>query len=196
MSSSLSAYAISFDHLKRVPGSRDRALVEAVGVEFADFLGRIDDLKDEDAEDPIPSCLEAIAQIVDRAPLADHAGYVYGYAVEALCGHLGRELPNVAGISGASDWLNEVDEMLTARGVPLSLSSLVFGECPVEIPRPDDHPFIGSWPPHVIPQALDVMRHVDLSGLDFEMTETFEQILAWLEITARAPENGVVGFLS
>ena len=103
----------------------------------------------------MPGCRR---EIIEGAPLAAHLGYLYGYALEAICAHLGRELPGVSSISRAAAWIDVVDEPLEGKGIPIGLSTLVFGVCPVGIPTPDDHPSIGSWPPHVIPGALEAIR--------------------------------------
>jgi len=194
MSSTLSVYVISFDRLKKVRGSRDRRLVAAIGAEFEYFLSQIDELRDEDED--VPTCRDAVAQIIEGATLAAHLGYLYGYALEAICAHLGRELPGVSSISRASAWIDEVDELLVGKGIPIGLSSLAFGVCPVDIPTPDDHPSIGSWPPHVIPGALEAICRADLAGSDDETTETIAQIRGWLEAAVGDPEEGLMGFLS
>jgi hypothetical protein len=194
MSSTLSVYVISFDRLKNVRGSRDRGLVEAIGAELEYFLSQVDELRDEDED--VPTCRDAVAQIVEGAPLAAHLGYLYGYALEAICAHLGRELPGVSSISRAAAWIDEVDEFLAGKGIPIGLSNLVFGVCPVDIPTPDDHPSIGSWPPHVIPGALEAIRRADLAGSDDGTTETIAQVRGWLEVAAGDPEEGLMGFLS
>jgi hypothetical protein len=194
MSSTLSVYVISFDRLKKVRGSRDRGLVEAIGAELESFLSQVDELRDEDED--VPTCRDAVAQIIEGAPLAAHLGYLYGYALEAICAHLGRELPGVSSISRAAAWIDVVDELLEGKGIPIGLSTLVFGVCPVDIPTPDDHPSIGSWPPHVIPGALEAIRRADLAGSDDETTETIAQVRGWLEAAAGDPEEGLMGFLS
>jgi hypothetical protein len=194
MSSTFSVYAVPYDRLKRVPGSRDRDLVEAIVGAHEHFFAQIDELADE--EDEVPSCREALAQIVEGAPLAGHLGYLYGYALEAVCDHLGRELDGVSSISRAAGWIDPVDEFLRDKGVPIALSDLVFGACPVDIPTPDDHPFIGSWPPMVIPAALEAIRRVDATGVDYDTAESVAQIRGWLEAAAVEPGVGLVGFLS
>jgi hypothetical protein len=194
MSSTLSVYVISFDRLKNVRGSRDRGLVEAIGAELEYFLSQVDELRDEDED--VPTCRDAVAQIIEGAPLAAHLGYLYGYALEAICAHLGRELPGVSSISRAAAWIDVVDELLEGKGIPIGLSTLVFGVCPVDIPTPDDHPSIGSWPPHVIPGALEAIRRADLAGSDDGTTETIAQVRGWLEAAAGDPEEGLMGFLS
>jgi hypothetical protein len=192
MSSTLTVYAIPFERLQRVPGSRDRGLVEAVSAESRGFLAQIDALGDGDEERP--RCRDALAQIVEGAALSPHLGYLYGYALEALCAYLGRELPNVSGISGASAWVEKADELLRGRGAPVGLTDLVYGVCPVEIPEPDDYPYIGAWPPHVIPAALGAVRCVDPQGLGYELRETVARVRAWLE--AAGSGEGLVRFLS
>src|SRR5262249_34899994 len=129
-------------------------------------------------------------------PLSPQFGYLYGYALEAICAYVGRELPNVPGICGTSAWVDKVDAYLRREGVAVGLAELIYGSYPVEIPEPDDYPFIGSWPPQVIPGAVEAIRRADVRGLDFEMAETVTQIRAWLEAVAEDPEEGLVGFLS
>ena len=74
MSSTFSVYAVPYDRLKRVPGSRDRDLVEAIAGVHEYFFAQIDELADEEEE--VPSCREALAQIVEGAALAGHLGYL------------------------------------------------------------------------------------------------------------------------
>ncbi len=194
MSSTLNIYAVAFDRLKQVPGSGDRRLAEAIGADLEYFLSQVDELRDE--EEPAPSCREAVAQILEGAPLAPHLGYLYGYALEAICAHLGRELPNVPAISRASAWIDGVDEFLRGNGVPVRLSGLVYGGCPVDIPPPDDYPCIGSWPPPVIPGALAAIRRVGLAGVGYDTAETITRVRGWLEAAAADPGVGLIGFLS
>jgi hypothetical protein len=195
VSSTITVYAVPFDRLRRVPGSRDPGLAEAVGTEFGYFLSRIDELK-KDEDEGVPTCREAVGQIVAGAALSPRLGYLYGYALEAICAYLGRELPAVHAISRAAAWVDGVDDLLHGRGVPVRLSDLVYGGCPVAIPPPDDSPCIGSWPPRVIPAALGAIRGAGLAGLDHESAGTLAQVRGWLEAAAEDPGDGLVGFLS
>src|SRR4029077_1759365 len=96
----------------------------------------------------------------------------------------------------ASAWIDKVDGYLKGKGVPIALTDLVFGVCPLDLPTPDDNPFIGSWPPRVIPGALDALRRVDLSDADHDTAETVAQIRDWLETPASDPDEGLIGVLS
>ena len=88
VSSTLTVYAVSFDRLRRVPDSRDPGLAEAIGTEFGYFLSRIDELK-KDEDEEVPTCREAVGQIIAGATLSPRLGYLYGYALEAICAYLG-----------------------------------------------------------------------------------------------------------
>jgi hypothetical protein len=79
MSSTFSVYAVPFDRLKRVLGSRDRDLIEAIAGAHEHFFAQIDEMADE--EDEVTSCSGAPAQVVEGAPLAGSLGYVYGRLV-------------------------------------------------------------------------------------------------------------------
>src|SRR6185312_9331206 len=102
MSSSLNAYAVSLDQLRQVVGSRDKALIDAIISGHARFLTTIDNI-DEEADF---SCAQAVAHLVNGEIDEDVPGYLYGYAVEATCLHVGRKLPNVCPIG--SSWIEEV----------------------------------------------------------------------------------------
>jgi hypothetical protein len=192
MSSSVNVFVVELDKLRRAIGSHDRQLIEAIQEDQERFLASIDDIDDE-AE---LKCAQAVEHLIAGNPSDDCPGYLYGYAVEAICRQLGHELPNICPIAGATDWLAEVDAALKIHQVPLQLSALVFGKCPVEIPQPDDCPCIGVWSPQSIPPALAALQGIELLGLEREMTETFQDIRGWLTEAAKTPGEAIVGFLS
>jgi hypothetical protein len=192
MSSAINVYAVSVERLKGVIGSRDEGLIEAIVEGQEGFLESIDDIDDE-AE---TTCAEAVAELINGEVSEDAPGYLYGYALEAICSHLGEELPNVCPISGASDWIEEVDEVLERKGIPVRLNRLVYADSPVEIPEPDDYPFIGEWTAAEVAGAVAAFQTADLTDVDEEMAETIEQMRGWVEVAAKEPGASVVGFLS
>jgi hypothetical protein len=192
MSSTINVYAVSIDRLNQLLGSRDQAEIDAVVSSHKGFLATIDDIDDE-AE---MTCAQAVAELVNGSPDKDGPGYLYGYALEALCAYAGEELPNICGIVGASRWIEETDALLERLQVPLRLMDLVYRGSPVPIPDPDDSPCIGRWPADQIPTALAALRAVDFNPLDRDAAETLEQIRGWLEAAAREPGASIVGFLS
>jgi len=192
VSSAINVYAVAVDQLRRAFGSRDQKLIAAIVTSHKHFLSTIDDIDDE-AE---MSCAQALAELVNGTQPKDGAGYLYGYALEALCGHLGEELPNICPIAGASAWIEEMDRLLASRRVPLQLMQLVFGGSPVPIPEPDDAPCIGVWRADELPAAAAAFRALDPSGLDHDMTETLAQFRGWVEAALRTPGRSIIGFLS
>jgi hypothetical protein len=191
VSSSISVYAVSLEKLTSVVDSRDTQLVSTIAAQQANFLERVDEINDE-AE---LSCLDALKHLVNGDELNESHGYLYGYALEALCMQLGAELPNISGISGAGEWIEKTDSMLARHQVPLSLSTLVYGGSPIQIPQPDDYPFIGSWPVREIASALSVLERIDKNALDPEMAETFGQLEGWMT-AALERGSAIIGFLS
>jgi hypothetical protein len=201
MSTTLEVYAVSLDELRRVAGSRDEGLISAIVVEQASWLAEIDAIRDVDEEEAgeTLTCAQALAQIINgeiRAEVPWYQRHLYGYALEALCGHLGEPLENVSAITGASGWVDEVDAFLIENDVPIRLSDLMFGKIPLEIPEPDDYPCIGSWSAGVIAGALVPLRRIGGNPEDPEMAETIGQLRDWIEAAASRPGYGLVGFLS
>jgi hypothetical protein len=192
MSSAITVYAVPLDRLKQVVGSGDRAAIDAIVIDTKDFLTSIDDIDDE----AVLTCADAVADLVNGEITDDGPGYLYGYALEALCIHIGEELPNICSIVGATQWIAKVDKLLEIKGVPVRLASLVFGASPVPIPTPDDCPCIGSWSASSISAALVAIQSLNMTGLDGEMSETIMQIRSWLETAATSPGVSIVGFLS
>ena len=94
MSSTITVYLVSIDRLRQLLGSRDQATIRAVVTGREDFLHDVDEI-DEDAG---MSCADAIAELVNGEVSEDGPGYLYGYALEAICSSVGKELPNVSGI--------------------------------------------------------------------------------------------------
>jgi hypothetical protein len=192
VSSGISVYAVDVERLKAVLGAVNQPLVDALYAEQEGFLDSIDAI-DEDA--PV-YCIEAVVHLLNDEPDEDVPGYLYGYALQAICAHIGEELPDVGDIVGASDWIEEVDAALKKKRVPIRLSDLVYGGSPVPIPEPDDYPFIGHWPADKLPAALAALRQADPADLDDETAEAFKRIGEWLEAAARTQGASLIGFLS
>lgn len=192
MSSSINVYAVPLDRLKQLVGSRDQAVIDAVVSNHKAFLATVDDIDDE----ADMTCAQAVAELVNDSPDKDGPGYLYGYALEALCAHAGQELPNLCPIARGSEWIEEIDALLERHQAPVHLSDLVYGGSPVPIPEPDDYPFIGRWPADKIPATLAAVHAMDVTQLGPDTAETVEQLRGWLEAAAGKPGASIVGFLS
>ena len=192
MSSSINVYAVPLERLRQVIGSRNQGLIDAIAESHEDFLSSIDDIDDE-AE---TTCADALTDLINGETSDDTPGYLYGYALEAICSHLGEELPNISAISRASDWIEEVDRILERKGIPVRLNRLVYAGSPVPIPEPDDYPFIGQWTPAEIAAATTAFQTADLTDVDRGTADTLQQVRRWLAAAAKTPDTSIVGFLS
>jgi hypothetical protein len=192
MSSGINVYAVPIERLKQLVGSRDLGTIDAIVEGHEEFLSSIDDI-DEEAE---LTCADAVAQLLNGELSEDAPGYLYGYAVEAICSHVGETLPNICPIAGASDWIEEVDALLERKGIPVRLNALLYGGSPVPIPEPDDYPFIGKWTAAELAAAKSAFESADLTDVDPEMAETLQQMRDWVEAAAKKPGASLVGFLS
>lgn len=189
MSSSITVYAVSLDRLRQLIGSRDQSFVDEVHRSMKRFLSRVDEIDDE-AE---LKCGEAVAELIhDR--LSDGPGYLYGYALKAICATAGTELPNIPQITDATGWIDEIDKLLTRLDVPLRMKSLVFRGSPVPIPEPDDYPCLGFWTEAEIAAALPALRALNPDDAG-EESDTLIQIREWIAKTA-STHHAIVGFLS
>lgn len=191
MSTAINVYALPLGTLQQAVGSGDSSLLDAIMEEQAEFLESIDAI-DEDAE---ATCADALAELVHGEVSEDVPGYLYGYALQALCAHLGETLPNICPIAGASEWIGKVDGVLEGMGIPLRLSMLVQGGSPVAIPEPEDYPFIGMWQAEGIAAALAGFRGLAMGSLESEMAETLGQLRGWVEAAAGTRGSSLIGFL-
>lgn len=191
MSYCLTVYAVSVEHLQRVLGSRDEKLIQRIAEENDYFFSRIDEIDDEAGL----SCADALTQMIRGEVSDDAPGYLYGYALKAICAAVGSELPAIYDIVGTGDWSDEVDQALKQAGAPVRLTQLMYGGSPVPIPEPDDFPSIGNWSPAQVQAASAALKIADLAG-DTEMAHTLRQIQGWSDIACNQPQTSLIGFLS
>jgi hypothetical protein len=192
MSSSLNVYALPMERLRQLIGSRDQTTIDAIVEGKEDFFSGVDDIHEEVEL----TCADAVAELLNGEWSEDAPGYLYGYALEAICSHIGETLPNICPISRASDWIEEVDALLEDKGIPVRLTGLVDGGSPVPIPEPDDYPFIGTWTAAELALAKSAFESADLTDIDPEMALTLQQVRDWVQAAERNPGASLIGFLS
>lgn len=92
--------------------------------------------------------LLAIGRIVDgsatkTSPDARALASAYGYATQRLCDVVGETLTNEGLYPTSLDALRELDGLLKAHGVRLSIEGLVLDGPVLDLPMPDDYPMSG-----------------------------------------------------
>ena len=85
---------------------------------------------------------------------------------------------------------------MQTKGLPLRLSTLVYGGSPIHIPEPDDYPCIGCWSADNVAAALKAFESLDTSALDPGIAETLAQMHGWLKEAAKSQGTALMGFLS
>src|SRR4051812_44362394 len=107
MSSTIDVFVVHLQELKRVIGSGNAALLGQILESRADDLQRINQIDEAEATSE-----DALARLINGTVSEDIPGYFYGYALRIICSVVGKELPNICGISGASQWIEDVDAIL------------------------------------------------------------------------------------
>ncbi|MFJ3905573.1 hypothetical protein [Streptomyces sp. NPDC090025] len=203
MSSSLSVYLIDPKAARALVGSGDQSLLDVVRENFAADLASDDDWFSAEIEDGAPTAFEALTAVVRGGPFeaARHHSFPYGYAYKRLCSLTGSFLDNSAFSPFRGDWLEVVDEGLTAlRITAVSVAEFGYGGgLPQPIPR-DDLPRCGEWTHEQCLAALEQFERTKEAGhappLDPEVVAAVRDVTGWLRHAAARPGFGVIGFVS
>lgn len=202
MSTAVDVYLVPVEKLRKVPRSKNKRLLTAVRKQ-KDFLEMVDEIGEdfeEEEEGRPPTCAEAVAQIINGERYDDEFGYVYGYAYEAICMTIGREVhPNWCP-SGSYDWFEDIDKALASLKVPLKVTELTYRGCLLKLPKPDDFPGLGWWRATEITRAARAFEAVDLDDLDKKTAKLVEpvkdaisDVRSWITQAARRKGEWMVG---
>ncbi|MFD5329474.1 hypothetical protein [Streptomyces sp. NPDC127092] len=203
MSSSLSVYLIDPKAARALVGSGDEQLLEIIRERFADQLAHDDDWFSSEIEDGAPSAYEALRTVVHGGPFEAqrHHVFQYGYAYKRLCSLTGSFLDNSSFSPFRGDWLEMVDEGLTAlRITAVSVAEFGYGGgMPDPLPR-YDLPRCGEWTHEECLAALEQFERTKAEGhappLDPEVVDAVMDVIGWLRHVESRPGFGVIGFVS
>lgn len=192
MAYAITPYVVRLDRLKKIFGSGDEKLFEEILEQQSSLLSDIDMINDACGF----CCSDALRALVFSDKSEEMPAYLYGYAFEVLCAHIGDELPPIHDISGAYEWIGEIDSALGLNRVKLKLGDLVYSGCPISLPDQDDFPCIGFWCPADIREAFKALQAVDMAAMNCEVSETISCIKAWLAVANRDLEASIIGFMA
>jgi hypothetical protein len=183
-------YSVPLDDLLALPGSRKishkKKLVRMIA---RDFVGRkdIDEMFEE--YDPPNTLYSAVQQILNREPLLEDRGSLYGYAVEALCWAIGTTFFLPIGFPTVEYF----DKFLERWSSPVNLASLVFSGFPLPIPNPECYPMAGCWKPEQVIAAWDFFSSLRMEQEDL-IQVGIEEIRLWLAEAIKHETDALVGY--
>jgi hypothetical protein len=191
----LTANAVELDKVSDAVGSKDMRLIDALVEEFGDEFGQFDEMAadrcDEDDGQEALTMQGALTQMVMGEQYHEGLGFMYAYALEFLCRHFGRGLPNGewSAMPSGSQWAETVDRGLHAADVPegvLRVSyHLMNRGAPIPIPEPDDFPGIGYLKLKEIRIARQALGEARLASIkDKEVLTSVQELQGWLQACA------------
>ena len=195
MGTTLTPIAVDLDKLRAACGSRDRALLDSVVRKFRRDFEQFDEMGEDldaggDDDPPAGSTLtmkEALGHLVMGEEYNPKAGFMYGYALEFLCRHIGTKLPNDqwSSLRSSWSWFPDVDNALEELGVPegrLRVQGHLRGRgSPVPIPAIADYPVIGYLRRDEIRLAAGDLDEGKVQSLECEdMREGLGELLTWI----------------
>jgi len=198
--SGITPYAVPLARLRASCGSKKQALIAAVRRECEGLIFDLDESFRNEIAYGAPDAGTAVAQLVDGAFGAKRSGaFMYAYALELLCAHLGTKLDAPVLQRTSTALLKLVDGALRAQGVDaFTTRDLTSGHPPVKLPPRAALPGVGTIEPAVVALASRQMAKLEISESDVPHGEramreaargAIVEIGEWME-TARATRGG------
>lgn len=182
----LMVYAVDPAKLIAACGSGDDSLRRGIHEIEGERLAQLDRNFDLAGQKGGPSFSTAVDQLIMGGE-KPFPSYLYGYAYEAIVDFLGDFLDNSLFYPVSFQLMAEIDLQLAKCGVPLRIKQLTSGASPAVIPRPDEFPAFGWWPPEEIGISLPRLQAKPAKS------DEVNAIQKWLERTAGSKE-AIVGF--
>jgi hypothetical protein len=186
----LTPIAVDLGQVSGAIGSKNKRLVSALVKKFGDDFDQFDEMAADfgDGEDggEALTMRAALTQMVMGEEYNEELGFMYGYALEFLCRHLGEELPNEAwsAMPSGSAWAEKADKALKAAGVAekvLRVNRLMYRGSPVPLPEVEDFPGIGYMRVNEIGAALEGFGEDKLAAVkDKELRASLAEVRGWL----------------
>ena len=164
MSYALVPYLIDLKKLTETAGGKDKSLIDAV---IQAHLKAFEESASGDAK----SLRDALTELVMGNQLDSDHGHVYGYALEKLCRHLGKQLD-------VQYWDATRTAALEDTGVGRLLEE---SGSPVPLPRICDFPSIGHIPEAKIETVLQDMRERLRNCDDADLRDLLKEFADWLD---------------
>jgi hypothetical protein len=199
MSLSLSVLLVDPALPRRAIGSRDDDLHRAVSARYEGDLAFLDEQFSFEIEDGAPAGADALRAVIDGGPFVEDwdRTFPYGYAFQIICRHFGSYLFNNHFSPYRGEWLETVDEGLTALGVTaVRLTDFGYGSLPTPLPYCET-PGYGEWSNDQCRAGLEqweASTAVQRSGLGDQVLEAITSCADWMRAATADAALGVVAF--
>jgi hypothetical protein len=192
----LTTTAVDLGKVADAVGSKNnKRLVSALVKKFGDEFEQFDEMaaearEDEDGREAL-TMQGALTQMVMGEEYNEEFGFMYGYALEYICRHFGKFLPNEewSAMPSGSDWAETVDRGLEAAGVPESVlrvgNHLMYRGSPIPVPEIEDFPAIGYLKRKEVKAAQKSLGQAKLAVIkDKEVLASIRVLQSWLQTCA------------
>ncbi len=149
---------------------------------------------DEDEPDDITH-EQALREIFEGTYTKPNYYSRYGWALETLCGYLGKFLNNGPFCPVSVGWEAVLDAELEKHRIPLRFQELT-DRPPIPLPAWNDWPCVGHWSVEEIRTAAPLLIGVAASAQDQDSwgREAFLTVQQWFELALKWQDGMIVGF--
>lgn len=185
MSYTLIPIAVDLQQISEVIGSKNQHLVDVINAEFGPKITGLEELFNDFVEESDGELTVHVAmiQLIMGEKYNEDQGSVYGYALEALCRHLGQSLPNSEWSGINWEWPERADDALAMAGIdPSPVGDLMRRPLPIALPKIKDFPSIGFMELAEIQTALVAFGKEQLLQVkDRSVRHALQQLREWLK---------------
>jgi hypothetical protein len=181
MSYSLVPYAIDLEQLRAAVGSRNASLKQEVCAANAE---RIEEDAEDLEDDESLTLKAAVSELIDGEFSDEDSAHQYGYALEALCSHLGQSLDvNLwCGVRWEAMDVTGLDDVIIDSGPPVDLPDLT-----------GNFPTIGHLDAKAVAAAVGQLDASPSKHDDSDAQALLAEYETWLRTTHQAGK-GIVFF--
>lgn len=188
MGYSYSVYAVDLAKLQKVWASADDKTKRALLKKQAERIEQNDKWFATRIEAGAPTLATCIDDIFAGKVTKKKFGYQYGYALEAICAHLGSRIEDLD-----MTWFAEFLDPYLKKQKQASTQKLIGHDVrPIAIPKADDFPEIGTIDAAGMTKlaaALDAIEDAVEEEDDGDAAEVIEELRGWLARAKKAKKQ-------
>lgn len=198
MATPVNVFALPFDLLRAVPGSRDTELIEAVRsghtASDAEAARREADEECEPGEESEITFMQAVEQFINGEPPGRTHPLVWGAVFYAIVWTMG-DFDDGWAVSWRN--LKKLDSLLHDAGSPVGVHELCFRGSYLDLPADDDGRWYGStgyWTPEEVNAVAFAVGRLSVRTVGQHEREQVDAVGRWVADPAQYDNVGLIGF--